>query len=249
MNTNVLATAAALSDQDLLTRLSALAGKERETMAELLAHLATLDDRPDVYAAQGYGSLYAYCTQALRFSEDAACNRIEAARVCRRFPAILELLASGEISLTSVRLLRRHLTPENHQAVLERAKGRTREEIEVLVATVAPQPDAPTFVRKLPTPTVLAPAPAAQDATPLSPEPLPTPMPLPAPAPASRPIVQPTAPDRYRVQFTIGQQTRKKLRRLQALPLRCRRHNQYEADLVFGSRGRPTERAWPLDRA
>ena len=249
MNTNVLATAAALSDQDLLTRLSALAGKERETMAELLAHLATLDDRPDVYAAQGYGSLYAYCTQALRFSEDAACNRIEAARVCRRFPAILELLASGEISLTSVRLLRRHLTPENHQAVLERAKGRTREEIEVLVATVAPQPDAPTFVRKLPTPAVLAPAPAAEDGTPLSPEPLPTPMPLPAPAPASRPIVQPTAPDRYRVQFTIGQQTREKLRRLHALPLRCRRHNQYEADLVFGSRGRPTERAWPLDRA
>src|SRR6266436_4820433 len=127
MNTNVLATAAALSDHDLLARLCALAGRERET-------LAALDDRPDLYAAQGYGSPYAYCTQALRFSEDAACNRIEAARVCRRFPAILDLLASGEMSLASVRLLRRHLTPENHQAVLAKAKGRTREEIELLVA-------------------------------------------------------------------------------------------------------------------
>jgi len=136
MNTNV--PAAALADQDLLARLRALAGRERETMAELLAHLAALDHRPGVYAAQGYGSLYAYCTQALRFSEDAACNRIEAARLCRRFPVILDLLASGEMSLTSVRLLRRHLTPENHAAVLAKARGRTREEIEILVAALAP---------------------------------------------------------------------------------------------------------------
>ena len=92
MNTNVFATAAALSDQDLLAGLSTLAGRERETLAELLAHLATLDERPDVYLARGYGSLYAYCTQALRFSEDAACNRIDAARVCRRFPAIRHCL-------------------------------------------------------------------------------------------------------------------------------------------------------------
>jgi hypothetical protein len=33
----------------------------------------------------------------------------------------------------------------------------------------------------------------------------------------SRPIVQPTAPGRYRVQFTIGPSTHEKLRRLQAL--------------------------------
>src|SRR6267142_4727844 len=127
MQNNILVTASALSDQDLLARLVTLAGKEREASVELVAHLAALDSRPALFLAQGYGSLFSYCTQALRFSEDAACNRIEAARVCRRFPAILDLLASGEMSLASVRLLRRHLTPENHQAVLAKAKGRTRE--------------------------------------------------------------------------------------------------------------------------
>jgi hypothetical protein len=202
MNTNVFATAAALSDQDLLARLSTLAGHERETLAELLAHLATLDERPGVYAARGYGSLYAYCTQALRFSEDAACNRIDAARVCLRFPIILDMLASGEMTLASIRLLGRHLTAENHQAVLAKAKGRTREEIEILVATLAPQPDARSLVRKLPTPTMSAPPPTAMGA---------------AARPAPRPMVKPTAPERYRVQFTIGQDTREKLRRLQAL--------------------------------
>ena len=35
--------------------------------------------------------------------------------------------------------------------------------------------------------------------------------------PAPRPIVQPTAPERYRVQFTIDQETHDEFRRLQAL--------------------------------
>src|SRR2546422_10732082 len=86
MNTNILATATRLSDEDLLARLQHLASNEREATAQLVAHLAALESRPAVYAAQGYGSLFSYCTQALRLSEDAACNRIEAARACRRFP-------------------------------------------------------------------------------------------------------------------------------------------------------------------
>src|SRR6266446_2134462 len=96
MKTNILTTATRLSDQDLLTRLELLAGREREATVELVAHLAELDSRPAVYAAQGYGSLFSYCTQALRLSEDAACNRIEAARACRRFPLIQGLQDEGE---------------------------------------------------------------------------------------------------------------------------------------------------------
>ena len=154
---NIFATAAALSDQALLDRLDFLAGKEREASVDLVAHLAALDARPAAYAAQGYGSLFAYCTQALRLSEDATCNRIEAARVCRRFPVILDLLASGAMSLTSVRLLGRHLTAENHQAVLARANGRSRREIESLIAELAPRPDVPTSVRMVPTTVMTSP--------------------------------------------------------------------------------------------
>jgi hypothetical protein len=207
MKTNILATAVGLSDQDLLSRLRVLALREREASVELVAHLAALDTRPAVYAAQGYGSLFRYCTQALRLSEDAACNRIEAARACRRFPVILDLLTSGEVSLTSVRLLGRHLTPENQQAVLAKAKGRSRQQIEALVAELAPQPDVPSSVRKLP---ILTAMPFA--APPLAPATLnqssePTAAIAPSPAafvPTPRPIVRATAPERYRVQFTIG---------------------------------------------
>src|SRR5258707_3782998 len=113
MNTNMVALASGLSDHDLLDRIAALAGKERETSAELVAHLAALDARPSLYAALGHGSLFSYCTRALRLSEDAACNRIDAARACRRFPMILDRLASRPPSLTTVRMLPAHLTPRN----------------------------------------------------------------------------------------------------------------------------------------
>src|SRR3989449_8716944 len=205
MRRNPLATAAALPDQALLTHLGVLAGREREASVELVAHLAALDTRPAAYAARGYGSLFSYCTGALRLSEDAACNRIEAARACRRFPVILDRLASGEMTLTSVRLLGRHLTPENHQAVLARASRRSRPEIEALVAELAPRPDVPTSVRRLPTFTSTPPSPAApaQAALGVASEPArPVAPPSAAFVPTPRPVVQPTAPERYRVQFT-----------------------------------------------
>ena len=97
---NMLALASALPDDDLLARLGVLAANEREATVELIAHLAVLDARPSLYAARGYGSLFGYCTDALRLSEDATCNRIAAARACRRFPSILDGLASGSLSLT-----------------------------------------------------------------------------------------------------------------------------------------------------
>src|SRR5258706_7015784 len=214
MYNSILVTASALTDQTPLARLVTLAGKEREASVELVAHLAALDSRPALFAAQGYGSLFSYCTQALRLSEDAACNRIEAARVCRRFPLILELLASGSLTLTSVRLLGRHLTTENHQSVLAKARDRSRREIDVLIADFAPRPDIPSTVRKLPTAIpvpLVGPGPAMTSVPSAVANAIaPSPPALPA---TPRPIVQAWAPERYRVQFTVGHETHEKLRR------------------------------------
>ena len=217
----MLALASGLSDRDLLARVGALAGKEREATAELVAHLAALDDRPSLYAAGGYGSLFDYCTQVLLLSEDATCNRIQAARACRDSPVILDLLASGAMSLTSVRILRPHLTPENQEAVLARACGRSRREIEALVAELAPRPDVPSSIRKLPTPTpALMPAmtsPATRvEAAIVAPAAPPPPIAAPL-APTRRPIIETTSPERYRVQFAIGKESHDKLRRVQDL--------------------------------
>ena len=230
MDTNdLLATAAALRDRDLLATTEALAANERGTSVLLVAHLAALDMRPSAYAALGYGSLFRYCTQALRLSEDAACNRIEAAHACRRFPVLLDHLATGEMSLTSIRKLGRHLTQENVDAVLARARKANRATIDALVAELAPRPDVVTLVRRLPDPTprrtaanpetakrppsagesAVTAAPAAPPSSPLAV--------TQAAPPPPRPVIQPTSPQRYRVQFTVGEDTHTKLRRLQAL--------------------------------
>ncbi len=223
----MLALASGLSDRDLLARIGVLASKEREASVDLVAHLAVLDTRPSLYASQGCGSLFTYCTEVLRLSEDAACNRIEAARACLSFPVILGHLASGAMSLTSVRLLRRHLTSENHEAVLARACGRSRREVEALIAVLAPRPDVPPSVRKLPTlrpasqpaavPAPTSPATRVEAEIVMPPEPAPpimTPLLL---APTRRPVIETTSPDRYRVQFTIGKESHDKLRRVQTL--------------------------------
>jgi len=218
-NTNLLDLASGLSDTELLARIDVLAGRERAALVDLVAHLAVLDVRPSLYAAQGYGSLFTYCTRVLRLSEDATCNRIAAARACRRFPEILDLLASGEVSLTSIRMLSPILTSESHEAVLARARGRSRREIETIVAELAPRPDAAALIRKLPTPasvpeaTLLAPiSPPTSTSVPALPTPAVPPLP-----PTHRPVIEATSPDRYRVQFTFGKESHDKLRRLQDL--------------------------------
>jgi hypothetical protein len=151
MKTNIIDTAMQLSDPDLLSRIAVLTGRERETTVELVAHLAVLELRPNLYRAQGYGSLFRYCTGALGLSEDAACNRTKVTRACREFPRILDLVAAGTVSLTTVRMLAPHLTAANHEDVLARASNRSREDVEALVAELAPQPDVKASVRKLPT--------------------------------------------------------------------------------------------------
>jgi len=152
-------------------------------------------------------------------SEDAACSRIEAARTCRRFPVILDSLATGDLNLTAVRLLGRHLTAENHEAVLARARGRSRQQIDVLVAELAPRPDAANLIRRLPSLASPPPAaPTANSAPTRSAEPSAGAGPAAAACVAApRPVIRPTAPQRYRVQFTIGEETHDRLRRLQAL--------------------------------
>jgi hypothetical protein len=54
---------------------------------------------------------------------------------------ILDRLASGALSLATVRLRRPHLTPENHEAVLAEASGRSRSDVLELIARLAPRPD------------------------------------------------------------------------------------------------------------
>lgn len=226
----MLSSMTQLSDEELLARVKQLATREREVTVTLIAHLAELDARR-LYLAEGYSSLFVYCTQVLHLSEHAAYGRIAVARAARRFPVILDMLASGPVNLTTVVLLAAHLTRENHREILDVASHKSKREVEELAARLRPRPSMPGLVRRLPNRSpVSAPAARPQDTgteTPLTAESplasdtqvLPPSLlsPTPAPTPTKRAVVAPLASDRYKIQFTVNSETYEKLRRAQDL--------------------------------
>ncbi len=64
---------------------------------------------------------------------------------------MIETARSGHVHLTGLRLLAPHLTAENHCEVLAEAAGKTKREIEELVARLAAyDPEAPGAARSSP---------------------------------------------------------------------------------------------------
>jgi 5-methylcytosine-specific restriction endonuclease McrA len=210
-----------LTDMDLIGEVKALAESERQATAVLIASLAELDSRR-LYLREGCSSLFTYCTHVLHLSEHAAYGRIQAARTARRFPRVLDLLAAGDINLTTIGLLAAHLTADNQQELLTSAAHKTKREVERLVASLAPRPDVASTVRKLPvraTPSaVTEPAPPVVRSLGDAPQAVDAGMKISiSPPPAKSPVVCPLAPERYKVQFTISRETHAKLRRAQDL--------------------------------
>jgi hypothetical protein len=208
-----------------------LVARERQATAELVAHLAELETR-GLHLAAGHGSMFAYCHEGLGLSEHEAYNRIEVARAARRFPVLLELLTAGAVSLTTVRLLAPHLTDANHLEVLHSARGLRKLQVEQIVARLAPKPDVPTTVRKLPVLSpVSVPVPVSATvpaldtplssiaATPAAPDPpgvttitVAAPIVSTIMPPRTTAVVRPLSPERYKLQLTIDEETLEKLR-------------------------------------
>jgi hypothetical protein len=138
-----------LSDRELIAVTVRVAADERRSTVELGELLAELDARR-LYLGQGCSSLFTYCTEVLRLSESAAYNRIEAARAIRLFPLIGERLRDGSMTLTTVALLRPQLTLKNHGRLIDEARHKSKREVEQQIARLAPKPDVPTLIRRLP---------------------------------------------------------------------------------------------------
>lgn len=228
-----------LSDDRLLAGLKRLVGQERERTAAVIAYLAEVDQRR-VYRDEGYASLFEFCVRALHFSENEAYRRITAARTAVQFPSLLDRLAEGSLTLTVVCLLASHMNGENQHNLQTAAAYKTRREVEELLARIFPAPAAPTRVRKLPTRKGTRHA-ASHPGESNSPPPAGLPglliagegAELPPLAPASPEthvlsqqaspsrsdcaVIQPLAPERYRITVTVDGDTHRTFRQVQEL--------------------------------
>ncbi len=125
-----------LGNDALLRAGAASARNESASTAVLLAHIAEIDAR-HLYADEGYDSMAAFCTGEWGLCEFAAYRRIGAARVARQFPALFDAVADGRLNLTAVTLLGPALTRENADELVALAAGRTKREVQDLLAARA----------------------------------------------------------------------------------------------------------------
>lgn len=148
----------ALPDGELAKTLLFLAHHEKRAVARLLAHLNEFDRRR-LELKTGGRSLFEYCVRVLGYDEADAYRRVRGARVAGQFPDALELLESGKLSLTSLVVLQPILTRENAPEWLQQAQGKTRRQLEALVAARFPEQARLDVLRRLPQPVVVAAAP------------------------------------------------------------------------------------------
>jgi hypothetical protein len=216
-----------ISDDDLLRRLSELWRQSRRLESDLVAHIGEVDERR-LYA-RACSSMFTYCTEVLHLSESEAYLRIAAARASRRHPILLTMLGDGRLHLSGIGKLAPHLTEANCEALLARAVHKSKREIEELLAELAPKPDVPSSLRKLPTRPAKTPEATKRE---LRPDAVNFEMhagpvdrleraqpaqEVPKDPPAAPARVEPLAPARYKIQFTASAELRDKLMKLQAL--------------------------------
>ncbi len=217
-----------VSDDELLRRLSELLTNSRRVEAELIAHIAEVEERR-LYARYA-SSMFKYATECLHLSEHEAYLRIEVARASRKHPVLLEMLADGRLHLSGAAMLHGHLTEANRKTVLERATHMSKRQIEKLIAELCPKPDVPPKMRKLPERQGRAePKPANNvqlgpdrvvsnsEAERNNPGVGRSATDQPAPPPTQTAELKPLSPARYKVVFTASAELHDKLERLQAL--------------------------------
>ncbi len=137
---------AAWTDERLTAELLEAASNERRSLIALLIRLGEFDRR-QLPESKGYPSAFEYCTRILKYSRAGAYRRIAVARKGRRFRSLLRMIGEGEICLSAATMLAPLLTSENHQRLLQRASGKSKEEVERIVAALNPKQPPRDMIR------------------------------------------------------------------------------------------------------
>lgn len=135
------------------------------------------------------------------------------------------MLRDGRLHLSAIAKIAPHLGGPHRATLLARATHKTKVQIEVLRAELAPKPDVPATMRKLParpsdtpcSPTLELRPDALKNEMPPAQPPVVRAAPPPPRVKPPAAAIQPLAPARYKISFTAGPELYGKLNRLRAL--------------------------------
>ena len=139
-------TFASLPDHVVAQRFDAHAVQQRTDAPVFIAELAEFDARK-LWAPVGYHSMYDYCLKKHLLDHHLTCRWIAIARVGQRYPVIFPALADGRLSQTTVLMLRPFLLSHTALALIQEAMGKTKRQVEKLLASKFPQQDVPTLLQ------------------------------------------------------------------------------------------------------
>jgi hypothetical protein len=202
-----------VSNEQVLASLHSFVGEGNRIVAKVVAYLAEVEDRR-IHLELACSSMFEFCMRKLGMSEGEAYRRILAARLVRRFPVLLDAIASGRVHLSSIVLLRDHFRDRNIDELLEQAAGKSKRQVEEIVARLAPKLDVPSLIRKLPERVEMS------VSIPITSTPTASPQP--------KPHVQPLSESRYKVELTASSSLRDKLEHAR----RLMRHTHPAGDLA-----------------
>ncbi|MCB9882532.1 MAG: HNH endonuclease [Planctomycetes bacterium] len=198
-----------LSDDELRSHATRIAGITLKHTAELIAHISVIADkkafRPE------YTSLFMYCVNELGLSEGETHVRIQVANVCRRFPQLLDSLGANRMSLTVAAKLSPHLRNETASELIAACEGMTRRQAEEYLVQFKHGKEVTPGIQAVPLPST-QPAPTKEGA---NCESMPGGSSLPVPS-SKRPVqrVEPVKPDVFNFRFAASGSFKSKLERL-----------------------------------
>ena len=130
-----------ISNQALLNQLKQLVEQEQSLTISILPHLIEVERR-GLYLEMAYSTLTEYCIHELGYGDSSASRRVRAARVIQRIPEVYDLLQKRQITFSAVVQVCRVLTAENKDHLLPRLAGKSRSEIDRIVAAARRAPPA-----------------------------------------------------------------------------------------------------------
>lgn len=116
-----------LSNSELDQQLKNFVSKEREVLGHILNHIVEVDRRK-LYLAFAYPSLFDYLTKHVGYSAGSAQRRIDAARLSREVPEVIDSLENGTLNLAQVNLIQK-AARQSYQETQSKVSVSTKKEL------------------------------------------------------------------------------------------------------------------------
>ena len=117
-----------VKDDDLAYGLLGASIAEKRFTLRVILHLLEFERR-SLHLKAGYGSLFDYCTQKLKYSASAAMRRIRAARCIRNYPEVYWKLKNGELGLSTISQVTGIVNRDNAADVFKRISNKSQREV------------------------------------------------------------------------------------------------------------------------